>query len=328
MTQNTTFFSHAPVMLLEVLQTLSPREGGVYVDATFGGGGYSRAILESCACRVIAIDRDVDAVHRAQPFKEKYRERFDIAHAPFSGLEAVLTSLNSPFVDGIVFDLGVSSYQIDDPDRGFSFRFDGPLSMAMGCNAMDAQHVINTYSEKEISDILFRGEEPFARRIARAIVKKRTEKSIDTTQELASIVSSCKPQGKDAQHPATLTFQALRIFVNDELTELKNALESCKNRLNPGGRLVVVTFHSLEDRIAKDFMRHESGGSPLPSRHVPLTSDHFLASRFPFFSLPFKKPMLPSEGELKENPRSRSAKLRCAVRTHYSLNVEGESVDV
>lgn len=324
MTEKNSFFSHTPVMLGEVIKHLSPKKGETYVDATFGGGGYTRAILESCPCRVIAIDRDVDAVQRAQTFKEQYKDRFDIVHAPFSHLEYALKTLNLPDVHGIVFDLGVSSYQIDDPHRGFSFRFDGPLSMAMGCNAIDAQEVINTYSEKELADIFFRGEEPFGRRIARAIVKKRTENPIETTQELASLIASCKPFSKDAQHPATLAFQALRIFVNDELTELKKALESCKNKLNSGGRLVVVTFHSLEDRIVKDFMRHESGGDPLPSRHAPLTATQLTTARFPVFKLPFKKALPPSSSEMSTNPRSRSAKLRCAIRTEHPLTNKEE----
>lgn len=319
MTENRSFFSHTPVMLGDVVHHLSPKKGEVYVDATFGGGGYARAILESCECRVIAIDRDKDAVRRAQSFKEEYKERFDIIHAPFSDLDQALNTLTVSYVDGIVFDLGVSSYQIDDPHRGFSFRFDGPLSMAMGCNTRDAKEVINTYSEKELAHIFFQGEEPFARRIARAIVKKRMEKPIETTQELASLVASCKPFSKDAQHPATLAFQALRIFINDELTELKKALKSCKNKLNPGGRLVVVTFHSLEDRIVKEFMRHESGGDPLPSRHTPLSREHLATTRFPAFVLPFKKALPPRAPELLDNPRSRSAKLRCAVRTEHPV---------
>lgn len=311
-------FTHIPVLLQEVLGTLSPQAEEVYVDATFGGGGYTRAILEAADCKVIGIDRDLEAIERAKLFQKDYPTRFDYAHAKFSEFPKVLDDLDIPKVDGIVFDLGVSSYQIDDPDRGFSFRFDAPLSMAMGCTELTAHEIVNHYSESDLFTILKRGEEPFARRIAKKIVERRVLDPIETTGQLASLIASCKPASKDGQSPATVTFQALRIFVNEELIELEKALQFCKNRLKPGARLVVVTFHSLEDRIVKEFMRDESGNTPLPSRHMPMKEPLMK----PTFKLITKKAVAPTEDEMRRNPRSRSAKLRYAVRTDV------ESTDV
>ncbi len=307
--------NHIPVLLKEVLRVLSPKDGGVYVDATFGGGGYTRAILDKVECRVVGIDRDPQAVERAKKLQTEYPGRFFYAHAKFSEFPRVLDDLGIGKSDGVVFDLGVSSYQIDDPERGFSFRFDAPLSMVMGCSDLSAYDVVNGFSEKELAAIFKQGEEPFARRIAKKIVAKRAGESIKTTGQLASLIASCKPPlSKDVQHPATLAFQALRIFVNEELIELEKGLQLCKNRLREDGRLIVVTFHSLEDRIVKDFMRKESGSSPLPSRHIPLVRQEDMSNR-PAFNLIQKKAISPTEQEMKDNPRSRSARLRCAIRS-------------
>lgn len=310
MANTSSVLSHVPVLLKEVVETLAPKAGEIYVDGTFGGGGYTRAILEKAPCFVIGLDRDYDAIKRAEVLKKEYKERFSYAHARFSEFPVVLDAMNIGQVDGIVLDLGLSSYQLDDPDRGFSFRFDAPLSMAMGRNELTAFDVVNNYSEQEIADILISGEEYAGRKIARAIVKKRQEAPIKTTRQLASLVASIKFSGKDAGHPATLTFQALRIFVNEELIELEKTLNFCKNKLKSGGRLVVVTFHSLEDRIVKEFLRTESGNAPRPSRFLPLMRTEYP----PLFKLIQKKPITPSDREVRSNPRSRSAKLRWAIR--------------
>ncbi len=304
-------FSHIPVLLSEVVACLAPCAGEIYVDATFGGGGYAKAILDGANCRLLGIDRDFAAIERAQSFQKNYADRFFYRHGKFSDFPSFLDQHGIDKVDGIIFDLGVSSYQIDDPERGFSFRFNAPLSMAMGCNDLSAYDVVNHYSENELIAIFKKGEEPFAKRIAKKIVETRVEKPIESTSELAALIASCRPSPKDAQHPATLAFQALRIFINEELIEIEKALELCKKRLKPGGRLIVVTFHSLEDRIVKDFIRKESGHTPLPSRHMPFVEADFPK---PTFSLKSKKAIIPTEDELRKNPRARSAKLRYAIR--------------
>jgi 16S rRNA (cytosine1402-N4)-methyltransferase len=214
-------------------------------------------------------------------------------------------------VDGVVFDLGISSYQIDDPDRGFSLRFNGPLSMQMGHNHISAYDVVNSFSEKEIDNILYEGEERNSRRIAHAIIKKRAEGPIQTTKELADLIKSIIPAPKDAQHPATLTFQAIRMFVNNELEEIKQALNYCKDILNPDGRLIVVTFHSLEDRIVKNFFKDITGNAPSPSRYVPLPPQKKVS-----FKLMTPQPITPTLDEVQQNPRSRSAKLRYIRRLY------------
>lgn len=306
-------FSHIPVLLDEVISSLDPRDGEVYIDATFGGGGYTKAILDKANCKVIGIDRDIDAVNRGMALKESYGDRLDIVHAPFSKIPDVLKSQGIKKVNGIVFDLGVSSFQIDDGSRGFSFRFDAPLSMAMGCNDVTAFDVVNHFAEKEIADILYAGEERHSRRIAKKIVEERKNTPIETTLQLANLIRSVLPRPKDQQHPATLAFQALRIFVNKELFELENALEFCKNVIEVHGRVVFVTFHSLEDRLVKRGLRHLSGGDPMPSRHVPIVEMRPL----PYFTLPKGQPIAPSESECLRNPRARSAKLRFGLRTSH-----------
>lgn len=313
MSNDQPFLSHTPVLLDEVLQTLQPKDHEVYIDATFGGGGYTKAILEAANCKVIGIDRDADAVKRGLALKESYPNRFDIIHAPFSKIPEALASRGIQKVNGIVFDLGISSYQIDDASRGFSFRFDAPLAMTMGCNEITAFDVVNHFEEKEIADILYAGEERHSRRIAKKILEVRKQTPINTTLELANIVRSVLPKPKDFQNPATLTFQALRIFVNQELLELENALEFCKTIIEVHGRVVFVTFHSLEDRMVKQSFRRLSGGDPLPSRHIPVAVDRPL----PYFTIPKRQPLTPSEHECEENSRARSGKLRYAIRTAH-----------
>ena len=301
---------HIPVLLDEVLKALDPKKGELYIDATFGGGGYTRAILDAAPCSVLAIDRDSDAIERAKVLSASYPS-LTYAHARFSELLDVLHNKGIQHVDGIVFDLGVSSFQLNEAERGFSFRFDAPLSMEMGRNAISAFTVVNEFTEEQIADILYQGEERLGRRIARAIVKERINKPIETTLQLASLIASVMPKQKDGQHPATLAFQAIRLFVNEELIELQKVLEFCKNILRPGGRLIAVTFHSLEDRIVKNFLRTESGHVARPSRHRP---DTHLPTQ-PLFQLIQKRALAPTDIECRRNPRARSAKLRYAIRT-------------
>lgn len=299
---------HVPVMLSEVLGCLQPKDHEIYVDATFGGGGYTRAFLEAAACQVIAFDRDPDAVVRAQTLKQAFGERLTIVQSPFGDIDNVLAKMGIHQVNGVVFDIGVSSFQIDTAERGFSLRYDGPLDMRMDpSQGVSARDVVNTFPEEEIANILYQfGDERKSRPIARAIVRMRDEKAFDTTFELANIVKKVVRQ-TSAEHPATRTFQALRIFVNDELGELKRGLESAKSVLAPGGRLVVVTFHSLEDRLVKEFLTPaKPQGS---SRYMPEARVDTVASPF---RLLHKKPLAPTKEEILQNPRARSAKLRAA----------------
>lgn len=304
-------FSHIPVLLPEVLDALAPKEGNTYIDATFGGGGYTQGIFEHTHnVRVLGIDRDKDAITRGETLQKKYGGRLLLAHGPFSHIPTMMAELGMEKISGIVFDLGVSSFQIDDPSRGFSFRFNAPLAMTMGCNDVTAFDVVNYFDEKEIADILYAGDERHARRIARKIADVRKQAPINTTLELVNIVRSVVPKSKDLQNPATLTFQALRIFVNKELIELETALEFCKNILEPHGRVVFVTFHSLEDRLVKKQLRTLSGKDPQPSRHMPM-----LPLMPSYFTLPKGQPILPSAEECRNNPRARSAKLRYGIYT-------------
>lgn len=302
--------SHVPVMLAEVLASLNLHDGGHYVDGTFGGGGYSRAILEACDCRVLGIDRDPEAIARGQALVAAYPGRLTLMHGAFSDMDSLLAESGETATNGVVLDLGVSSFQFDEPDRGFSFRADGPLDMRMAAEGMSAADFLNTADEREIADVLVRyGEERQARRIARAIVKARP---LSRTLELADLVSDVL--GPAAQrlpiHPATRTFQALRIHVNDELGELTRALESATEILAPQGRLVVVSFHSLEDRIVKRFLAERGKETPQPSRHAPQTT----TPNKPQYRLVSSKPLTPGEAEIHANPRARSAKLRAAER--------------
>jgi len=298
---------HIPVMLDEVLTMLTPKDGEHYVDGTFGGGGYTRAILESADCSVLGIDRDPDAVRRGQVLVERFAGRLRLVHGPFSNLDAYL---HGQTTNGVVLDLGASSFQFDEPARGFSFRQDGPLDMRMSREGVSAADFINSADEAEIARVIFElGEERNARRIARAVVARRP---IDGTAALAAIISDA--QGPAAQrfaiHPATRTFQALRIHVNDELGELERGLEAADGVLAPQGRLVVVSFHSLEDRIVKRFLTARSDKTPKGSRHAPQISQ----DKSPHLRLLTNRPLTPTPGESQNNPRARSARLRAAER--------------
>jgi 16S rRNA (cytosine1402-N4)-methyltransferase len=296
---------HIPVMLAEVLALIAPKNGGRYVDGTFGGGGYSRAILEATDCSVLGIDRDPDAIARGQELVTRFKGRLTLVQAEFSRMD----EFAGPS-DGVMLDLGVSSFQFDEPERGFSFREDGPLDMRMAKSGQSAADFVNSADEKTLTEAISRyGEERHARRIARAIIAARP---LMRTAELADIVS--KALGPQAQrfavHPATRTFQALRITVNDELGELSRGLEAAAKILKPEGRIAVVSFHSLEDRIVKQFLSARSTTAPLASRHAPQDARKTNAQ----FRLLTTKPRTPGETETARNPRARSARLRAAER--------------
>jgi 16S rRNA (cytosine1402-N4)-methyltransferase len=308
---------HISVMLNEVLATLKPAAGEVYADGTFGAGGYSRAILDTADCKVIGIDRDKSALWLGEDLKKVYGDRLILKHGRFSEVADLATDAGYPQLDGFVLDLGVSSMQIDQAERGFSFRFDGPLDMRMNQDGDEpsAADIINKWSEEDIAHIIWKyGDERHSRRIARRIVEARKENPITRTSELANIVRASVPRSHgDKIDPSTRTFQALRIVVNAEMEELENALTASLSVLKPGGRLVVVSFHSLEDRIVKNFMQEQAGMLARSSRHMP---DH--PSRddsVPAFTLPSRKAIFPTDQEAETNPRARSARLRVAVRT-------------
>lgn len=304
--------SHRPVLLEEVLKRLSPRDGGIYVDATFGAGGYSRGILEAADCAVYAIDRDPGAIEAGAAVVAAFPGRLTLIEGLFSNMAELLAERGIDAVDGVVLDVGVSSMQIDEPKRGFSFQKDGPLDMRMGREATTAADAVNRLSETELKRVIaVFGEERRAHAIARAIAKARVERPFTHTGELARLIESVlgrRPQ--EPIHPATRTFQALRIYVNRELAELVQALGAAEELLKPGGRLATVTFHSLEDRIVKRFLLERSGRKALPSRHQPAAE---IPS--PSFELLGRAPVAPTDEEIVRNPRSRSAKLRAAVRT-------------
>ena len=308
---------HIPVMAAEMLRALAPREGGVYLDGTFGGGGYAEAILNAAPCTVWAIDRDPQAIARGAGLAARFPGRLHLIQGRFGEMLALLAEVGVTALDGVVLDLGVSSFQIDDPARGFSFRGEGPLDMRMGDHGTTAADLVNTLPERELADILFEfGEERASRRIARAIVAARAEAPIATTGRLASIIHSVLPKDRSGIDPATRSFQALRIRVNDELGEIERALVQATDLLSPGGRLVVVSFHSLEDRIVKRFMTDMAGRAPSPSRHDP----RGLATRpSPRFRLITLRPQRPTESEIQVNTRSRSARLRALERLHPSV---------
>ncbi|MBL8676181.1 MAG: 16S rRNA (cytosine(1402)-N(4))-methyltransferase RsmH [Alphaproteobacteria bacterium] len=296
--------SHNPVMLSEVLTTLSPQNKETYIDATFGAGGYASAILDAAACTVIGCDRDPEASMRAEDLKKKYKDRFFFVEGKFGDLVNLVPEKT---YDGIVFDLGVSSPQIDNSERGFSFKVDGPLDMRMEKKGLSAADVVNTFEAKEIARILWvYGEERCSRVIAKAIIEKRP---LHTTGQLAELVRSIVGFERKGFDPATRTFQALRLYVNDELGQLEHGLEASEKLLKGGGRLVVVSFHSLEDRIVKMFLKKRSGEFPHSSRHLP-----DLPRQKPLFEMKNRKALLPTEEEIKMNPRARSAKLRWAIR--------------
>ncbi|MEQ8709884.1 MAG: 16S rRNA (cytosine(1402)-N(4))-methyltransferase RsmH [Rhodospirillales bacterium] len=299
---------HIPVLLSEVVQGLAVNAGGVYVDGTFGYGGYTQAILSAADCRVVAFDRDPAAIAGGQDIVAEAAGRLDLVHACFSTMAEHLAPGS---VDGVALDIGVSSMQIDEADRGFSFRQNGPLDMRMSSDGETAADIVNLTGEKELARIIYEfGEEKASRRVASAIVARRRERKFEMTGDLASVVRSVVRASKDGIDPATRTFQGLRIAVNDELGELDRGLLAAERILKPGGRLAVVSFHSLEDRRVKHFLRDRSGENA-GSRHLPAP----VSQRVPSFTLVSRKAVVPGEDETRRNPRARSARLRIAERT-------------
>ena len=300
---------HIPVMVSEVVAAIGPRPGGHYVDATFGRGGYSRALLASAPCRVLALDCDPAAEGAAAALGRDCGDRFRFRRARFSEMEDVAADEAFAPADGIAFDLGVSSAQLDDPERGFSFA-PGPLDMRMSGEGPSAADLVAGLDEDRLADIIRRyGEEPRARRVARAIAAARSTAPVRTTDRLAGVVAGVVP-ADGRLHPATRTFQALRIAVNDELGELDLGLEAAERLLAPGGRLAVVSFHSLEDRAVKRFLRERSGSAPGGSRHRPPASPAHPTS----FRLLHRRAARPGAVEIAANPRARSARMRAAER--------------
>jgi 16S rRNA (cytosine1402-N4)-methyltransferase len=303
---------HAPVLLAEAVAALAVTPGATILDGTFGAGGYSRALLAAAqGVRVIALDRDPAAIAGGYALVQSAEGHLTLVQADFGDLADVATTHGFAPLDGIVLDIGVSSMQLDQPERGFSFRFDGPLDMRMAAEGDSAADLVNEAGEAELADIIFHyGEERRSRAVARAIVEARRQAPISSTSQLAGIVARVVRQEPGGIHPATRTFQALRIAVNDELGELVRALHGAEAVLKPGGRLAVVTFHSLEDRIVKQFLARRSGRAGGVSRH-----DLMRAPEPATFTLVEKGPIVPTETEIRANPRARSAKLRIAART-------------
>lgn len=313
---------HRPVLLKEVLEALAPRDGAIYVDGTFGAGGYSRAILEAADCTVWGIDRDKSAVARGRELAAGYAGRLQVVEGRFGDMAELLADKVSEPLDGVALDLGVSSMQLDQPERGFSFRADGPLDMRMegAGERPTAADAVNSLPEAELADIIYTyGEERRARQVARAIVAARKEQPIERTLALAEIVRRTVKQGKDKIDPATRTFQGLRIYVNDELGELERGLKAAEKLLAPGGRIAVVSFHSLEDRIVKTFLRERSRQRPQGSRHLPAAEPAGYAT----FDLISRGAIKPGEEEARRNPRARSARLRAAERLDVPLPAGG-----
>jgi 16S rRNA (cytosine1402-N4)-methyltransferase len=302
------------VLLSQVVAQLNPQDGEAYIDGTFGAGGYTCAILAAADCRVLAVDRDPTAIARAKLLAAELPGRVTAVEAPFSTLDVIAEREGLAPVDGVVLDIGVSSMQLDEPERGFSFQTEGPRDMRMSRQGTTAADVVNGGDEARLARILYvLGEERRSRAIARAIVAARAEAPLQTTKALADVVARVFGGRKvDGRHPATRTFQALRIYVNDELGELAKALGAAERCLKPGGRLVVVTFHSLEDRIVKRFLSERSGKESRASRHQPEQSIKTAPASFRIVN---PRPLTPSKGELEVNPRARSARARVAVRT-------------
>ena len=303
---------HAPVLIAEVLEALAPQTGDVIIDATFGAGGYTRAILKTGAT-VVALDRDPTVQPHADAVAQDYPDTFRLIRTPFSGLSDAFAQTGEAKLDGVVFDIGVSSMQLDQAERGFSFMRDGPLDMRMGDEGVTAADIVNSWDHGPLAHIFkLYGDERQSGRVATAILRRRVEQPFERTLDLAAVVEKALGGRRGAAiHPATRVFQALRIAVNDELGELRAGLEAAEATLAPGGRLAVVTFHSLEDRIVKAFLTERTGNAPAGSRHAPVAVD----PRKPSFTLSFKGAVEAGEAELAVNPRSRSAKLRAAVRT-------------
>ncbi len=307
-------FSHFPVMLSEIIQISNPNKGGLFVDCTFGGGGYSKALLQFQNTKVIAIDRDSNVISIANKFKKKFKNRFQFYQLRFSQMETVLKKEN---VDTIILDLGLSSIQLNNLDRGFSFKSKKNLDMTMGLTDKSAQYVINNLSESQLMSIIrILGEEKDAKKIARNIAKARNEKEITRVDELVNIIEKSKKKNFSTKiNPSTKTFQALRIFVNKEITELINGIIKASQILKPGGKILIVSFHSIEDKIIKYFFKNFSKNRSKPSRYLPETQN----DNFCLFDNYSHKAIKPSKNEIKKNNPSRSAKLRYATRSNQKF---------
>jgi 16S rRNA (cytosine1402-N4)-methyltransferase len=304
---------HVPVMLGEVLTVLAPRDGATYLDATFGGGGYAQAILDAAACTLYAIDRDPAAIARGAALLARHPGRLNLIEGRFGEMLVRLRELGVTRLDGVVFDLGVSSFQLNDAERGFAFRADGPLDMRMGRDGPTAADLVNRLPEAALAALLFElGEERRARAIARTIVAARREAPIVTTGALAALIRRVVPPDASGIDPATRSFQALRMHVNDELGEIERGLAQAAALLAPGGRLVVVAFHSLEDRLVKRFFAAAAGRAPAPSRHDPARLR--ASRRTAEWRLLTRHAVRPGEAEVRSNPRARSARLRAIER--------------
>ena len=311
---------HEPVMLREVLHHLAPRSGEAVLDGTFGGGGYTGAILSAADCTVWAMDRDPAAIARGATLAARFPGRLHLVQGCFGDTVELLAEHGMTTLDAIVLDLGLSSFQIDDAQRGFSFRFDGPLDMRMAASGASAADLVNALGESELADTLYQlGEERLSRRIAKAIVLARKEAPITTTLQLAEIIRRVVPGDRSGIDPATRSFQALRIRVNDELGEIGRGLAAAVQMLAPGGRLVVVSFHSLEDRVVKRFMQEATGRLPSPSRHAP---GGLLARDAAQFELLTPRAERPGADEIAANPRARSARLRALARHSRSPSLQ------
>lgn len=304
--------AHVPVLLAEAVAALAPGRGGAFLDGTLGAGGYARALLEAGAERVVALDRDPDAIGAARAWAAGWGERLTLVRGRFGALDRVAAEEGAPALAGVVLDLGVSSMQLDQGARGFSFLRDGPLDMRMEREGRSGAELVNGLEERALAEILWTyGEERGARRLARALVEARAEAPIETTGRLAEVIERAAPPRRPGQpHPATRAFQGLRIAVNDELGELVRALSAAERALAEGGVLAVVSFHSLEDRIVKRFLQLRAGAAPRASRHAPER-----AEQAPGFELLTRRAVAPSEAEVAANPRARSARLRAARRT-------------